>query len=146
MKLQKGFTLIELMITVAIVAILALVAMPAYNDYVLKSRLPEATSALAADRVQMEQYFQDNRTYANPAGSTTCGGTRPTTNNFTITCAATDTTYLITATGKASTPTEGFVYTINQSNTKTSAIASPAPSAWIGTNASCWLTKGGGRC
>lgn len=146
MKLHKGFTLIELMIVVAIVAILASVAMPAYNDYVLKSRLPEATSALSADRVQLEQYFQDNRRYSDVLGGTDCGGSRPTTNNFTITCAATDTTYTITATGKTNTPTDGFVYTINQNNTKTSAIASPAPAGWIGTNASCWLTKGGGRC
>ncbi|HAF45475.1 MAG TPA: pilus assembly protein PilE [Gallionellaceae bacterium] len=146
MKLHRGFTLIELMIVVAIVAILATVAMPAYNDYVLKARLPEATSALAADRVQMEQYFQDNRRYSDVIGGTDCGGTRPTTSNFTITCAATDTTYLITATGNANSPTDGFVYTINQNNAKTSAIASPAPAAWIGTNASCWLTKGGGRC
>ncbi len=146
MKPQKGFTLIELMIVVAIIAILASVAMPAYNDYVMRARLPDATSALAADRVQLEQYFQDNRRYSTVAGGTTCGGTRPTPNNFTVTCAATDVTYLVTATGNVGTPTAGFTYTIDQNNTKASTIASPASAGWIGSSATCWITKGGGRC
>ncbi len=65
MNLQKGFTLIELLVVVAIIAILASVAMPLYTDYVIRSKTSEATSTLATMRVQMEQSFQDNRTYAN---------------------------------------------------------------------------------
>src|SRR4051812_25565453 len=66
---QKGFTLIEVMITVVIVAILAAIAVPNYRDYVTRGRVVEATSALSDTRVKMEQYFQDNRAY--PAGCTT---------------------------------------------------------------------------
>jgi len=144
MKLQKGFTLIELMIVVAIIAILASVAMPAYNDYVLRAKIPEATSALARDRVQLEQFFQDNRRYSTVAGGTTCGGTRPTTDHFTITCAATDNTFTITATGVAGTNLAGFTYTIDENNSKTSTVTAPA--GWVGNQASCWITKAGGSC
>jgi len=145
MRLQKGFTLIELMIVVAIIAILASVAMPAYTDYVIRGKIPEATAGLAQDRIQMEQFFQDNRRYTTAISGTTCGGTRPTSTNFTFTCVGTDNSYTLTATGKTGTTLDGFVYTINDSNSKTSTISAPASSSWIGTQ-NCWITKGGGRC
>ena len=63
LKVQKGFTLIELMIVVAIIGILATIALPAYSNYVRSGKATEATSTLASARVQMEQHFQDNRTY-----------------------------------------------------------------------------------
>ena len=53
----RGFTLIELMVTVAIAAILASVSIPMYRDYVLRSRIIDATSKLSDFRVRMEQYF-----------------------------------------------------------------------------------------
>src|SRR2546425_8114960 len=63
MQRPTGFTLIELMVAVAIVAILAAVALPNYTDYVRRGKIQEATSALLAMRVKTEQYFQDNRQY-----------------------------------------------------------------------------------
>jgi type IV pilus assembly protein PilE len=58
-----GFTLIELMITVAIVAILAAVAYPAYTNAVLKGRRAEGRAALTALMQQQERYFSQNGTY-----------------------------------------------------------------------------------
>lgn len=148
MKLQKGFTLIELMIVVAIIAILAAVSIPAYSDYVRRSKITEATSMLSGLRVNMEQYYQDNRTYLNAGGA--CGVAMPNATEvkyFTLTCpaaTATPTTYILTATGTGSMA--GFVYTIDQSNAKTTN-AVPAGSGWILHNPnSCWVTKSGGVC
>lgn len=61
-RADGGFTLIEVMIAVAVVAILAAPALPSYRDYVTRGNIPEATSRLLTKQVQMEQWFQDNRT------------------------------------------------------------------------------------
>src|SRR3954464_4563563 len=63
MKTENGFTLVELMSVVAIVAILSAVALPSYNAYVIRGKLSEGASALSDGRVKMEQFFQDNRSY-----------------------------------------------------------------------------------
>lgn len=132
MKLQKGFTLIELMVVVVIVGILASVALPAYEDYVKRGKITEATGALSEKRVEMEQYFQDNRKYDL---APTCAAQAK--NNFTFACVSTPTTYTITATGINSMA--GFDYTIDQNGTRTSATA------W-GNSPTCWVTKKGSAC
>ena len=70
-KLQKGFTLIELMITVAIIGILATVAYPSYREYVNKSRRVQAKTTLVAAQQWMERFYTENfrydRTSANPS-------------------------------------------------------------------------------
>ena len=62
-KLQKGFTLIELMITVAIIGILASVAYPSYSEYVNKSRRVQAKKTLVAAQQWMERFYTENFRY-----------------------------------------------------------------------------------
>lgn len=142
---RSGFTLIELMIVVAIVAILAAVALPAYNDYVRRSKLAEAHAALSDLRVKMEQWFQDSRTYLN-AGGTACGVAMSTAKFFTITCAGTATTYTITAAGQADIA--GINFTINESNVKATTVTGGSAMATAGYtgNAACWVIRKGGLC
>jgi type IV pilus assembly protein PilA len=54
---QKGFTLIELMIVVAIIGILAAVAIPAYTDYTARAKVTEAVGALAAAKTSVSEYY-----------------------------------------------------------------------------------------
>jgi type IV pilus assembly protein PilE len=139
MKLQKGFTLIEMMIVVVLIGILASVALPAYTDYVTRGKLSEATAGLSNGRVKVEQYYQDNRTYVGVDTSPACPAS---TTNFTYDCGAPGTsTYIITATGNGNLL--GFKYTIDQSNTK---ATTGLPSGWGSYPVSCWVTKKGGAC
>jgi len=138
MKPQKGFTLVELMIVVGIVSILAAIAVPAYNDYVLRGQLTEAYAGLAAQRVRMEQYYQDMRTYTGATAAGTVATCPPAGQNFTFACAVAGDGqgYTITATGR------GFTFTIDQNNNRATTAV---PSNWTVNNV-CWVRKKGGVC
>ncbi|HXF18189.1 MAG TPA: type IV pilin protein [Burkholderiales bacterium] len=141
MKKPGGFTLIEILIAVAIVGILAAIALPSYNQYVARGKLTEAFSNLLAIRTQSEQWFQDNRTYAGMPCSTTNA------RYFTYACTGLSaTTYTITATGVAATDVEGLGFSIDQSNARSSvATGAAATKGWVG-NAACWIVRKNGSC
>jgi type IV pilus assembly protein PilE len=134
--IQQGFTLIEMMITVAIIAILAAIALPAYNDYLLRGRISEAQSQLAAMRSKLETYFLDNRTYVGACQPGTVAPLPP-AGRFTYSCPVlTANSYTVQATG------EGFTFTIDQNNARATTAA---PAGWA-TNASCWVIRKDGSC
>ena len=146
-RLAAGFTLVELMIAMVLVAILVSVAIPSYRSYVRRGQLSEAFNALADVRVKMEQYYQDNKFYGVNSGSTACPTTLPTGTfpitgkYFTITCdglgAAPAQTYTLTATGTGGLTT-GYAYTVNQNGLKGTTSFDGASSSAV-----CWLTKAG---
>ena len=146
LRSQAGFTLIELMIVVAIVAILSMVAYPSYRDYLLRGQLADATSALSMLRAQMERHFQDNRSYATVGAFTTPCATAQATRTFglfVVGCTgnlnATEFTLEAVGGGAAA----GFSFTINQSEVR---ATSAAPGDGWNTCATQWMVKRGQAC
>jgi type IV pilus assembly protein PilE len=133
---SKGFTLIEMMITVVVVSILSAIAIPAYSHYVLRGKLSEAPNTLASQRILMEQYYQDNKNYGS---SSTCGLSAPPGTNFQYSCVlgAGGTSYTWTATGL--NQANGYSYSVDDQNfTKTLTVGTGARCS---TSNSTWNTN-----
>jgi type IV pilus assembly protein PilE len=142
-----GFTLIELMVAMAIVAILTAIAYPSYRNYVIRGQLTTATNALSAMQANMERYFQDNRTYlatgtfTPPCAVTPSPTYGSTGSTFTVSCPTlTATTFQLQAVGSGSVA--GFTFYIDNFNNQSSTVAAPAPSGWTSC-ATGWETKPG---
>ena len=135
MKPQAGFTLIELMITVAIIGILSAIAVPTYGSYVLRTPLTDAYSGLAGVQPALEQHWSNTNSYS---GFTALPAN---TDNFTYKVeSATDTAYSISATGKNATL--GFVFTIDQNGQR---ATTGVPTGWA-TSTRCWVRDQSGQC
>lgn len=138
MHKMKGFTLIELMIVVAILGVLTAIAIPSYTGYVRRARLTEAFDTLASHSLRMEQAYQNNNNYGTAAN--TCVPAAPAaTTNFSFTCATTGMTFqgfTLTATGQNNMT--GYTFTINDAGTRQTTAFPGVTGA-----KSCWLTKSG---
>lgn len=139
---SSGFTLIEVMIVVAIVGILAAVAIPSYRDYVMRSRLVEVTDALSDTRVRLEQAYADNRSYAGVDGD--CGVQMPVLEHFDVTCAPGGTGQTYTLTGSGTGVMAGFAYTLDQANRRATTGWHASWGSVPAEGASRWLLKKGG--
>jgi type IV pilus assembly protein PilE len=157
---SNGFTIIEILITVALIGILSAIALPNYNEYVLKGKLAEAYANLATLQTRMEQYYQDNRRYGNSAATlaacptaadaaaqTNCGIPCPAAPNvkyFTFSCtlgagATGDQTY----TYSAASSQLGFTFTVTDTGAKrTTAVGT----GWSGSGNNCWVRSKDGSC
>ena len=144
---QRGFTLIEVMITVGIIAILAAIAIPSYRDYVIRGKLVDATNGLNTVKADMERHFQDNRTFAN-AGTRVSPCSRPvaqlTFGKFVVSCSVgpNATAYTLLATGSGDM--SGFGFTVDQSDVRTTTTS---VTGWTpATPNTCWVLKKGQTC
>ena len=103
-----GFTLIELMITVAVIGILAAVALPSYSSYVARAKRAEVRAEILKAEGWLERYYTENNFYSSTASATTTNPpafatifqstTNPVAANYTISLSVTSTGYSITAT------------------------------------------------
>ncbi|MCR6478165.1 prepilin-type N-terminal cleavage/methylation domain-containing protein [Variovorax sp. ZS18.2.2] len=144
-----GFTLIEVMVTVAIVAILSAIAFPSYRDYVLRGQLVDGTNGLSVMRADMERYYQDNRTYLKTGDFVPpCTATAARANivgTFQLSCAsapaATSTTYTLQAVGSG--PTDGFTFKVDQLGVQGTTVNNKT--GWTGCD-KAWVTRRGQAC
>ena len=130
-----GFTLIEILLAVAVIGIITAVALPNYSAYVTRAKLTEAFSALSGMQPNAEQFWANNRTFANMAPLP------PDTANFTYALGnASPSTYTISATGIGQLT--GFAFTINQNGARATTAV---PAGWTLT-ATCWVDRKSGQC
>lgn len=130
---HAGFTLLELMVTVAIIAILAAIALPAYSSYITKSQAKSAASDLVALSVAVERKYLKTLAYTpSPSYSSDetgwtaltqgyASGWQSSTDsfNYKVDVNVSSKTYTLTAKGKAGTRNAGCTLTLNQDNTRT---------------------------
>ncbi|RZM85227.1 prepilin-type cleavage/methylation domain-containing protein [Pseudoalteromonas rubra] len=131
---EQGFTLVEMMITIAILGILASIAYPSYSEYVRRAARAEAAATLLDAANKQEQYFVDNRQYASTLAEL---GLPTTTENdyFSLQIALGDdlNSFVVTATatgGPLADDTECTTLTINNLNIRGSTGTLAADRCW----------------
>jgi type IV pilus assembly protein PilE len=147
----RGFSLIELMIALVIVAIIAAIALPNYKDSVVKSRRTEAKAALLDLQNRMERFFIDHNSYANACitGVGTCtaansvlSSANTENGHYRLSITSDATTYTLKADpqgGQASSDTKCRALTLTNAGIKgIAAITNVTGTTPTGTAADCW--------
>lgn len=129
---QRGFTLVELMVVVAIIAILSSIAIPSYQDYVRRSRAANALGELSSWGARMEQSYYDNRNY----GAGACSIAAPTVDKYAMACALTNDGQGFTLTATAQINNEG-VYSLSEGNQRGTSVFKGGS-----VTKTCWLVRG----
>lgn len=119
MQAQRGFTLIELMIVVAVLGIIAAIALPSYNEFVREGRRAEAVSGVSDLQLRQERWRAEHTSYGTQAEM----GTLPESNHYTFSVTG-GATYTVTATPKAADPKCGNLVASNTSKPKWAGDAS----------------------
>ncbi|MCH4897629.1 type IV pilin protein [Pseudomonas sp. B707] len=94
---NRGFTLVEIMIVIAIIGIMLTIGLPSYNEYVKKGRRADVVSNLSEQAQILERFYSKNNVYTGVTGLSTGN------DFYTITPTITDQTFLLTATRKTGT-------------------------------------------
>ena len=129
MRITKGFTLIELMLTVAIIGILAAIAYPSYIEYITKSGRSEGVAAVMNVANLQEQYYLDNRVYATDMTKLGLAANPFVTEHGNYSVASVGTSsFTITATAKGS----------QASRDSTCATITMSSTGVKGSSAECW--------
>ena len=134
-----GFTLIEVMITIAVIGIVSAIAVPSYRDYVTRGRLTAAFSTLAAVQPSAEQFWSNTRSFVNFDTQSNDFPTATASFSYALS-GASPSAYTVTATGLG--PVAGFVFTLDQQGNR---ATTGVPSGWT-VNAGCWVDRRGGVC
>ena len=144
-KIQKGFTLIELMITVAIVGVLLSIVVPTYKDYVLRAKLGEARGVLGAFRIKMEQQYQNTGDFRDACQAESLAQV-PELKFFKLSCQPNNKNKITKDTYTISISGEGFTYTIDESRKKRTTAVPSGYDLPESEEKQCWIVGKNREC